>query len=108
MSLSWPTVFDPDETKDYFRDWTNELTSIGDTISTVSFVLPTSATDAGLSVESTDIDSTAMIAIVWFTSTDPDGVRAALVDTTVLVDHTITTSGGRTYNETIKLKVKEK
>ena len=102
--LKWP-AFDPDETKDYARDWTPQMNADSDTIQTVEFVVIDD--DSGLGVASTSIDATNKIAVVWFVANDKPALQA-LAGTTVLVDHTIETSGGRTYNETIGLPIKIK
>ena len=103
--LKWVAPFDPDETKDYSRNWTEEMDGISDTILSSQFVVIT--VDSGLAVASTSIDPSGKITIVWFTTSNITQLRA-LRGTTILLDHTITTSGGRIYNETIGLKIKEK
>lgn len=105
MAKNWSSAFDPDEVKDYARDWTSEMNAISDTLDTIDFTIID--TDSGLQVDSTSIDATEKIAIVWFSSSDKVALTA-LANTTVLIDHTITTVGGRTYNETLGLKIKIK
>lgn len=102
--LKWP-AFDPDEKKDYYRDWTPQMDADEDTISTVGFVVLTA--NSGLGIVSTSIDLTSKIAVVWFDATDKPTLLA-LAGTTVLIDHTIETAGGRVYNETIGLPIKIK
>lgn len=102
--LKWP-AFDPDETKDYARDWTPQMDADSDTIATVAFVVIT--VDSGLGIASTSIDTSSKVAVVWFTAADKP-LLLAHAGTTVLVDHTIVTTGGRTYNETIGLPIKVK
>ena len=103
--LKWP-AFDPDETKDYARDWTPQMDADSDTISNAAFVVVTA--NSGLGVVSSSVDATSKIAVVWFSADDKPAL-VALAGTTVLVDHTITTTpGGRTYNETIGLPIKIK
>lgn len=103
--LKWP-AFDPDETKDYARDWTPQMDADGDTIADAEFAIVT--LNSGLGVVSSSIDATGKIAVVWF-SADDKPTLSALAGTTILVDHTIsTTPGGRTYNETIGLPIKIK
>ena len=103
--LKWVAPFDPNEKKDYSRDWTAEMDFINDTISVVDFDVITP--DSGVGVASSSIDASGKIAVVWFLSDDLVKTRA-LNGTTILIDHTITTSGGRIYNETLGLKIKEK
>jgi hypothetical protein len=105
MAKKWSAVFDPDEVKDYARDWTSEMNAISDTIDTVDFTVIDSA--SGLQVDSTEIDITEKIAVVWFSASDKIALTN-LANSTIEIDHTITTVGGRTYNETLGLKIKIK
>lgn len=102
--------FDPNETKDYTINWTDELDAYSDTIKDMqndgaSFIVLTQ--NSGLSVVSTSIDSTSKKAVVWLTASNITQLNA-LVGSSVLLDHTIKTSGGRTLNETISLKIRSK
>lgn len=93
MSLSWPAVKDPDEVKDYKLDWAAMLDT--DTISTSTWSV---AVGAGLVIDSnskTNTDTT-----VWL-SAGTAGVTYELLNRVV-------TAGGRTYDQTCKLKVKSK
>lgn len=104
--LAWSAPFDPNEKKDYEVDWTDELTGLNDTLSTIAFVLPAAALAAGLLVDSTSIQGQKKAA-VWFRSTDP-AATAALAGGYVDVDHTANTAAGRVYNVTCKLKIEHK
>ena len=103
--LKWFAVFDPNETKDYYRDWTAEMDAINDTIETVIFSVTTP--DSGLAVQDQAVAATQKIAVVWFTAYDVDKLTAK-AGKYITIDHTITTIGGRVYNETLGLKIKEK
>ena len=103
--LKWP-AFDPDEKKDFYRDWTPQMNADGDTISTATFVVL--APESGLGVVSSSVSLDGKVAVAWFEALDKPTL-ASFAGTTLLVDHTIeTTPGGRIYNETIGLPIKIK
>lgn len=103
--LKWQAVFDPNEVKDYARDWTNEMNAFNDELNSVDFNLKTP--NSGLSVQSNNIDATGKIAIAWFAASDIP-LLTSFAGQVIEIDHTITTVGGRTYNETLGLRIKEK
>lgn len=105
MSVKLVAPFDWKETKDYAIDWTPEMDRTSDTLATVNFDLITTST--GLAIASADIDATGKFARVWLTASDPTQLEA-LAGETVLIDHTVTTTGGRTLNQTVKLSIKDK
>jgi hypothetical protein len=90
MSLSWPDK-DPDEVLDYSLDWSARLVS--DTISTSTWTVP-----AGITKNSDS--NTTTTTTIWLSS----GVAATAYD----ILNRITTAGGRTMDQTVKLKVKER
>lgn len=100
-------AYDPDEIKDFTRDWTAEMDATEDTIAQAFFVLPQSALDASLEVMASSISQDGKRAIMWLRTTDPVAARD-LLGTKVAIDHTVQTAGGRTLNETLILTVKEK
>jgi predicted alpha/beta-hydrolase family hydrolase len=95
MALTWEAVKDPDEVKDYSIDWSAMLSADSDTIETSSWVV---ASGAGLSIDSSSNTDTA--ATVWLS-----GGTAAV---TYELRNRVITTGGRTYDQTIRLKVKNK
>lgn len=105
MFKKWQEPFDPDETKNYSREWNNEMDATQDTIVQSSFVIETP--DTGIGVVDTSVDATGKIAILWLASTDKPLTRTK-AGSIVLLNHTIVTTGGRTYNERIGLKIAEK
>lgn len=107
MTLAWLAVFDPDETKDYNIFWDAEMNATADTLASATFTLPNDAIAAALTVQSQGVDVTGKRAFVWFHSTNPSAT-SALAGTKVPVKHTVITDGGRTLQETVFLKVKEK
>lgn len=107
MALTWPFK-DPDEVLDYDVDWTNRLYDADelalvnagqtvvpeDTILTSTFTLP----DGSLVKNSQAFSSTA--TKIWLSGGD-EGL-------TYLIVNEITTAGGRTMDQTMKLKIKTK
>ena len=91
MALKWPTK-DTDEVLDYTVDWTDRLA--GDIISTSIFYIDGSPDDL-IEMFDTFDDSTTTI---WV-SGGTDGI-------TYNVLNRITTTGGRTYDQTVRLKCK--
>lgn len=97
--------FDPNETKDYAINWTDEMEAYSDTIETTTFDVIT--VDSGLSVAAFSVAADQKRAVVWLTADNLTQLNAK-VGSSVLIDHTITTTGGRVLNETISLKIRAK
>lgn len=93
MALSWPAVKDPDEIKDYRLDWTDLLD--GDTISSSMWSV---AAGTGLVIDGQS--NTATSTLLWLSS-------GTLGETYDLLNRVVT-AGGRTYDQTVKLKVRAK
>lgn len=93
MALSWPAVKDPDEVKDYGVDWSPML--VEDSLATSTWIV---GDDDTLTIDSQS--NTDMTTTVWL-SGGTEGI-------TYQVLNRVTTAGGRTYDQTIKLKVKTK
>ncbi len=90
MALSWPNK-DPDEVLDYEIDWAARLTT--DTISTSTWTVPSGITK--------DSDSkTSTTTTVWLSG-------GTLGDSYEILNR-IVTAGGRTMDQTVKLKIKTK
>lgn len=89
MSLAWTAPKDPDEVKDYGISYDKLLGS--DTISTSTWTIPAGITKVS---DSHDLTSTT----IWFSGGTAGEHYACL--------NRITTAGGRTYDRTIKLKMK--
>lgn len=84
---------DPDEVVDYPFNWTSRLAGSDTLVSSTFFV------EEG----SVEIDSMALatpIATVW--------LSGGTLDETCLITNRVITSGGRTYDWTMKLKIKAK
>ncbi len=100
MSFTW-TAKDPDEVLDYAHDWGPRLVVEGDAI------LDTVQGEAEVIVESgtveVDLDRS---------SVTPEGLQTVWLQGGVIGDVRLTlrvqTLGGRTYDEAIKLKIKER
>lgn len=82
---------DPDETVDYAFDW-NAALEDGETISTSSFVLPDGLTQVSAAAGTT---RTAIF------------VSGASCGRIYRITNRVTTSGGRTFDQTICLKARE-
>ncbi|MDX0654222.1 hypothetical protein GOL39_18295 [Sinorhizobium medicae] len=93
MSISWTPVKDPDEVKDYSLDWSALL--VDDTISASTWTL---ASGVGLTIGASS--NTDTLSTVWL-SGGTAGVNYELLNRVV-------TTGGRTYDQTVKLKVRVK
>lgn len=107
MSLTWPYK-DPDEVLDYDVDWTNRLYDAGelalvesgqtvvpnDVILDSTFTMP----EGSLVKDSASFISTA--TKIWLSGGDEGQ--------TYLIVNEITTVGGRTMDQTMKLKIKSK
>ena len=79
-----------------------------DTIATAQFVLPQSAQDATLAATNVTIFDSSKKARIWFEATNAETFRTAFSGKRIDVDHSITTTGVRRFNETIELKIREK
>ncbi len=90
MSLSWPSPKDPDEVKDYEVNYALLLGT--DTINTSTWILP-----AGIIKDSDSHTDTEVT--IWLSS--------GTAGETYLLVNRIVTAGGRTYDRTIKLKLKD-
>lgn len=90
MSLSWPNK-DPDEVLDYQIDWTDRLAS--DTILSSSWTVP-----AGITKDSDTFGSTSVI--IWLS----DGAAGE----TYSITNRIVTAGGRTMDQSVRLRIKDK
>lgn len=93
MALRWPAVKDPDEIKDYVLDWSMLLGSDELVTSTWSVEEGT-----GLVINSHTKDEKT--ATVWL-SGGTIGVDYELLNR-------VTTLGGRSYDQSVRLKVKSK
>lgn len=87
MVMTWHTAKDPDEVKDYVVDWTERLAE--DTIVTSTWIVPDGI------VKDSDTNTTTSTTI-WLSG-------GTLGDTYELVNR-VETAGGRTYDQTCKLK----
>jgi len=92
MALEWEEPKDPDEVLDYQLNWATRLVP-GDEILTSTWILP-----EGI-VRDSDEQSISDTTI-WLSS----GVLGATYD----ILNRVTTSGGRTMDQTVRLKCKAK
>lgn len=102
MAQTWPAPKDPDEVKDYFFRWADLLD--GDTILSSDWVIVDPLVPT-LEIDDTDLqdddvsETTNTKSVVWLSGGD--------LGVTYLLRNRITTAGGRTYDRTMKLKMKE-
>ena len=95
MAKAWPPK-DPNEVLDYSIDWTDRLVS--ETISTSVWSLASGGTDSALVIGSNSINS--LRTVVW--------LSAGTLGGTYYVLNRITTSGNRTMDQTVRIKIKAK
>ncbi|MDX0965361.1 hypothetical protein GOL41_17340 [Sinorhizobium medicae] len=94
MALTWPAIKDPDEVKDYSLDW-SALLRASDTITSSTWTV---GEGDGLTIDSDSATTTA--TTIWL-SAGTAGTNYSLVNRVV-------TAGGRTYDQTVRLKVRAK
>lgn len=94
MALTWPAAKDPDEVKDYRLIWTNMLTG-GDTISSSVWTI---TAGTGLTIDSQATENAE--TVVWL-SGGVEGTNLTLLNE-------IVTTGGRTYQQSVKLRCRSK
>jgi hypothetical protein len=90
MSKSWPFK-DPNEVLDYELDWSIRLEA--DTITTSTWTVP-----AGITMNSSS--HTTTVSVIWLSG----GVEGASYE----ILNRIVTAGGRTMDQTVKLKIRSK
>jgi hypothetical protein len=90
MALTWPPK-DPDEVLDYQVDWTDRLDE--DTITSSDWTVPDGITQDSES-------SSTTTATIWLSG-------GTLGDTYVLLNRVVT-AGGRTMDQSVRLKIKSK
>lgn len=96
MARLWEAPKDPDEIKDYTLNWAPLL--VDDTLLSSEWFVDTE--DAGDTPMVIDSDShTTTVTTVWLSGGN--------IGTTLLVNRVVT-AGGRTYDQTMKLKVATK
>lgn len=95
--LTWPAK-DPDEVLDYDIDWAdpeNPRLETGETLLTSEF----SIVDGDVVIDSQEFVPSG-VATVWLSSGSSGSVCQIL--------NRVTTSGGRTYDQTVKLRIRMK
>lgn len=97
MFVDWPTK-DPDEVLDYGLDWSDDMAADADDIA--SSVWTISKGDSALIIDSTSFSVAGHITTAW--------LSGGTVGNTYQLTNTITTSGGRTYERTAEITVREK
>jgi len=93
MSIpTWERTKDPNEVVDYDRDWSDQMTDLSDTIVTSTWTVPSVITKDSSS-------NTTTRTKVWL-SGGTSGETYTLLNR-------ITTAGGRTLDQSVKLKMKD-
>lgn len=93
MSTSYLFAKDPDEVLDYDLDWGNQMTLDTDTIASSTWTVP-----VGITKNSSTNSTTA--TKIW--------VSGGTAGQTYALVNEIVTAGGRTFERTVNLKVKER
>jgi hypothetical protein len=109
--LEWPYK-DADEILDYVIDWTNRLGAGGDAIaSSLWFFDPGMPLEEGeepdtvpepndLTIDSDEVTAGGQGTLVW--------LSLGIENTTYVLTNRVTTEGGRTMDQSVKLKIKQK
>lgn len=90
---AWEDPKDPDDVKDYKLDWSDPLNEDSDTIATSSWTLPAAS---GLTEDSSS--ETTTTTTIWLSGGNVGNWE---------ITNRITTAGGRTYDKTRVLVIKE-
>lgn len=90
--LTWPPK-DPEEVLDYQVDWSPRLVT-GETLATSLFTV------ASGTITISSQSNTTTVTTVWLAAGTPN--------TVVQILNKVTTSGGRTYEQTVRLRLREK
>lgn len=93
MALTWARPKDPHEVLDYDIDWSDQMTDDTDTISSSTWTVP-----AGITKDS-DSETTTRTK-VWLSGGTAGETYSLL--------NRIVTAGGRTMDQTVKLKMKDR
>jgi hypothetical protein len=92
MSKTWDRTKDPDEVVDYDLSWADQMTADSDTIATSTWTVP-----IGITKDSSS--NTTTRTKVWL-SGGTAGEAYTLLNRVV-------TAGGRTFDQSVKLKMKD-
>ncbi|MBB4184249.1 hypothetical protein GGE07_000875 [Sinorhizobium terangae] len=94
MALTWPAIKDPNEVKDYSLDWA-ALLGASDTITSSTWSIDEGS---GLTIDSDSHNTTE--TTLW--------LSAGAAGTNYSPVNRIVTAGGRKYDQTVRLKVRDK
>lgn len=92
MSKTWDRSKDPDEVVDYDLSWADQMTADADTIVSSTWTVPANITKNSST-------NTATRTKVWLSG----GISG---ETYTLLNRVVTT-GGRTFDQSVKLKMKD-
>lgn len=91
-AFTWTTPKDPDEVKDYVIDWTDRLNE--DVIATSTWIVPD-----GITKDSDSFDADENTTTIW--------LSGGTLNDNYEFTNRITTTGGRTLDQTAKLKCRK-
>lgn len=92
MSKTWARTKDPDEVVDYDLSWADQMTEDADTIATSTWTVPT-----GIIKDSQN--NTTTRTKIW--------VSGGTAGESYICLNRVVTAGGRTLDQSVKLKVKD-
>jgi hypothetical protein len=95
--LAWPAK-DPNDVLDYSLDWRTYRLVVGDNISASTWFTDSTGSPPDLTMDSDNFD--ADVTTVW--------LSGGVAGTTYIVTNRVTTDAGRSMDQSVKLKVKEK
>lgn len=104
--IEWGPALDPSDEKDYLADWEDFLTNEGDTISTYTITLSTTAIAGGLEAPTQILDASVGVTI-WFQINAANQADVAYNNSGIRydVEVEIVTVGARTFQKTWSLLV---
>ena len=94
MSKTWERTKDPDEVADYDLSWVDQMTADADTISTSTWTVPVGITKVTSSIIASNTKTK-----IWFSGGTAGETYSCL--------NRVVTAGGRTWDQTVKLKMKD-
>lgn len=97
MYVDWPNK-DPDEHLDYGLDWSDVMRNDEDTIESSDWSV--AGADDALGISPASFDEGAHVTALW--------LSGGTVGETYLLTNTIVTAGGRVYERTAEITIREK
>lgn len=98
MALKWSNK-DPNEVLDYVMEWDERL-DVGDEITSSIWFFAVENDSPGLQIDSDDFVNSPPYTVAW--------LSGGTLGVTYQLTNRITTAGGRTMDQTVKVKIKSK